>query len=81
MRGVSDERLNLGKRLEYLVAAGFYFTLGGGGLIAFWRNGLGDTWKTWAITIAGVFVSLIFLIPGWWALRKVITGEPDRPHF
>jgi hypothetical protein len=81
MPGVSEERLSFVKRLEYLAATAFYFTIGGGGLIGFWRLGLGETWKTVAITVAGVFFCGVFLIAGWFTLRKVITGEPDRPHF
>lgn len=78
---MSPLRLSLLKRLQYLLAACFYFGLGGFGLRAFWRLGLGESWRTAALTILGMHLCVILLVPGLWCLRHVVTGEPDGPQF
>ncbi len=78
---MSPPRLSPFKRLGYLLAACFYFVLGGFGLHAFWRLGLGETWRTAAITILGMLACGVFLVAGIWVLLRVIRGEPDGPQF
>ena len=74
-------RLSPIKRLGYLLAACFYLGLGGFGLRAFWRLGLGETWRTAVITILGALACGVFVVAGIWTLLRVIHGEPDSPRF